>query len=158
MPNRRLAVYSLLIVCLLAGLFSGRRFFFNLAYVFGVMLLLSLFWSWTSVNWIRLGRQTRARRAQVGKTLDEVFTVRNGGPLPKIWLEIRDHSDVPGHNPSAVVPMVWPGQSYQWSVSTNCVVRGEFTLGPLTLISGDPFGLFQNTRHISATSKVLIYP
>src|SRR5260221_10589447 len=28
----------------------------------------------------------------------------------------------------------------------------------MTLVSGDPFGLFQITRHISATSKILVYP
>jgi uncharacterized protein (DUF58 family) len=158
MPNRRLGIYALLIVCLVAGLLSGKRFFFNLSYVLGALLFVSLVWSWTAVNWIRIGRQTRARRAQVGKSLDETFTVRNVGLVPKVWLEIRDHSDVPGHNPSAVVPMLWPRSGYQWTVHTTCVVRGEFTLGPLTLISGDPFGLFQSTRHIDATSKVLIYP
>jgi uncharacterized protein (DUF58 family) len=158
MPNRRLGIYALLIVCLLAGMFSGKRFFYNLSYVLGALLFVSLIWSWTSVNWIRINRQTQARRAQVGKTLDETFTVRNGGVLPKVWLEIRDHSDVPGHNPSAVVPMLWPRRAYQWTAHTTCVVRGEFTLGPLTLISGDPFGMFQVTRHIDATSKVLIYP
>src|SRR2546430_13643715 len=31
-------------------------------------------------------------------------TIRNGSLIPKIWLELRDHSDVPGHNPSTVVP------------------------------------------------------
>jgi len=158
MPNRRLGIYALLILCLLTGLVTGRRFFFNLAYLFGALLVLSFIWTWTAVNWVRITRQTRARRAQVGKTLDETFTVRNTSLVPKIWLEIRDHSDVPGHNPSAVVPLIMPRQAYRWSVSTVCAVRGEFTLGPLTLISGDPFGLFQVTRQIAATSKILVYP
>src|SRR5258708_15944173 len=158
MPNRRLGVYVLLICCLLLSIGTGRRFFISLSYLFGALLFFSLLWSWTTVNWVRISRQTRARRAQVGKTLDEVFAVRNVGPLPKIWLEIRDMSDVPGHNPSAVVPFLLPTQAYSWTVTTTCVVRGEFTLGPMTLVSGDPFGFFQVTRHIGATSKVLIYP
>lgn len=158
MQNRRLGVYVLLIACLLIGLASGRRFFFNIAYLFGALLIVSLIWSWTSVNWVRIMRQTRARRAQVGKTLDETFTVRNTSIFPKIFLEVRDHSDVPGHNPSAVVPTLLPRRMYRWTAQTTCMVRGEFTLGPLTLISGDPFGFFQVTRHIAATSKVLIYP
>jgi uncharacterized protein (DUF58 family) len=158
MPNRRNAIYALLIICLLVGMLTGRKFFFNLSYLFGTLLLLSLIWSWTSVNWVRISRQTRARRAQVGKTLDEQFVVRNTGIFPKIWLEMRDHSNVPGHNPSNVVPLLLPGQTYRWTAHTTCVVRGEFTLGPLTLISGDPFGLFQATRHVAATSTILIYP
>jgi uncharacterized protein (DUF58 family) len=158
MPNRRNGIYALLIFCLLAGLTTGRGFFFNLAYLFIALLVISFVWSWTSVNWVRVARQTRARRAQVGKTLDEQFTVRNSSALPKLWLEVRDHSDVPGHNPSAVVPLLLPTRSYRWTAHTLCVVRGEYTLGPMTLISGDPFGLFQVTRFIAATSRVLIYP
>jgi uncharacterized protein (DUF58 family) len=158
MPNRRNGIYGLLLFCLIAGLVTGRGFFFNLSYLFGALLFFTFVWSWSSVNWVRISRQTRARRAQVGKTLDESFSVRNNGFVPKLWLEVRDHSDVPGHNPSAVVPVLLPRRTYRWSAQTTCVVRGEFTLGPITLISGDPFGLFQVTRHIGATSRILIYP
>ncbi len=158
MPNRRNAIYALLIFCLIAGLVTGRGFFFNLSYLFGALLLISFVWSWTSVNWVRIQRQTRARRAQVGKMLDEQFVVRNSSALPKLWLEVRDHSDVPGHNASAVVPMLLPAFSYRWTAHTMCTIRGEYTLGPVTLISGDPFGLFQVTRHIAASSHILIYP
>src|SRR5947207_1018192 len=36
MPNRRNAIYSLLIFCLITGLVTGRSFFFNLSYPFGL--------------------------------------------------------------------------------------------------------------------------
>lgn len=158
MPNRRNGIYVLLILCLLAGLLTGRAFFFNMSYLFGGLLFLSLLWSWTSVNGVQIGRQTRSRRAQVGKTLDEHFIVRNASLIPKIWLELRDHSTVPGHNPSFVTPLLMPNATYRWLARTTCVIRGEYTLGPLTLVSGDPFGLFQSTRHIAATSRLLVYP
>src|SRR5258708_9838032 len=106
MPNRRLGIYALLILCLLTGLVTGRRFFFNLAYLFGALLVLSFIWTWSAVNWVRITRQTLARRAQVGKTLDETFTVRNTSFIPKLWLEMRDHSHVPGHNPTPVITLI----------------------------------------------------
>lgn len=158
MPNRRNSIYMLLICCLLAGLLTGRGFFFNLAYLFGALLILSGIWSWLTINWVQISRNTRTRRAQVGKALEEQFSVRNTGLVPKVWLEVRDHSDVPGHHASFVVPALRPFGSYRWDASTICAKRGEYTLGPLTLISGDPFGLFQATRHISATSKILVFP
>jgi uncharacterized protein (DUF58 family) len=43
-------------------------------------------------------------------------------------------------------------------VHTLCIQRGQFTLGPVTINSGDPFGLFQFPRHIKSTSKVIVYP
>jgi uncharacterized protein (DUF58 family) len=158
MPNRRNTVYSLLILCLLTGLFTGRAFFFNLAYLFGGLLVISFIWSWVSVRWISISRRTRARRAQVGRTLDEVFIVRNKAIIPKLWLEVRDHSDLPGHRASHVVPVLGVRGSYRWYVETPCLVRGEFQLGPLTVLSGDPFGLFLSPRQLSVTSRVIVYP
>src|SRR5690606_14807009 len=112
MPNRRNAVYVLVILCLLGGLFTGRSFFFNLSYILGGLMFLSLIWSWLSVRWINISRKTRARRAQVGRSLDEVFIVRNRSILPKLWLEIRDHSTFPGHRASHVVPAMAGRSSY----------------------------------------------
>ncbi len=158
MQNRRNAIYGLLILILLTGLFTGRAFFFNLAYLLGGLLIVSLIWSWTSVRWIAISRKTRARRAQVGRNLDEVFAVSNRAFLPKLWLEIRDESDLPGHRASHVVPALGARASYRWYVETPCLVRGEFRLGPMTILSGDPFGLFLSPRKLGATSKVIVYP
>lgn len=158
MQNRRNAIYTLLILSLLTGLFTGRAFFFNLAYLFGGLLLISFVWAWTSVRWISVSRRTRARRAQVGRNLDEAFSIQNRSIIPKLWLEVRDHSDLPGHRASHVVPALGARGRYQWYVETPCLVRGEFQLGPLTIVSGDPFGLFLSPRRIGATSRVIVYP
>lgn len=158
MPNRRNTVYSLLIVSLLAGLFTGRSFFFNLSYLLGALLIVSLIWSWSAVRWLAISRRTRTRRAQVGRNLEEVFVVTNRSWMPKLWLEIRDHSNMPGHRASTVVPGLGPRSSYRWYVETPCTVRGEFTLGPVSIISGDPFGLFASPRKLAATSSIIVYP
>ena len=158
MHNRRNAVYLLLIVTLLTGLFTGRAFFFNLAYLLGALLIVSLLWAWFAVRWISIGRRTRARRAQVGRNLEEVFIVQNRSIVPKLWLEVRDESELPGHRASHVVPSLGPRGKYRWYVETPCVVRGEFRLGPITVLSGDPFGLFISPRKLGATSRVIVYP
>ena len=159
MPNRRNAFYALIIFCLLLGFISGRAFLFNLAYALGAVLLGAFIWSWTSVNWLTISRYTLARRAQVGRTLDEYFAVRNTNLLlPKLWLEIRDQSTLPNHNASNVVPTILPRRQYRWETHTVCSKRGEYTLGPMTIVSGDPFGLFQFPRHIAAQSRIIVYP
>ncbi|MFP4322526.1 MAG: DUF58 domain-containing protein [Anaerolineales bacterium] len=158
MANRRNAIYSLIILALMAALWTGDRFFFNLAYVFGLLLLGAFTWSWLAVNWVRIGRQTFAQRAQVGRYFDEQFTVYNTGIFPKLWLEVRDNSTLPGHQASHIVPITLPKRSYRWNVHTRCTQRGVFTLGPMTINSGDPFGLFQFPRHIPAISRIIVYP
>ncbi len=158
MSSRRNAVYALLIAALLTGLFTGRAFFFTLAYLFAGLLFVSLVWAWNSVRWLTISRKTRARRAQVGRKLEETFIIYNRSILPKLWLEVRDHSTLPSHYASHVVPALGGRKRYQWTVETLCLVRGEFELGPVTLKSGDPFGFFLSPRHLDSTSKVIVYP
>jgi len=43
-------------------------------------------------------------------------------------------------------------------MTTPCLVRGEFNLGPVTVISGDPFGLFRRQRKLNISGKVIVYP
>ncbi|MBN8639033.1 MAG: DUF58 domain-containing protein [Anaerolineae bacterium] len=158
MQNRRNTIYLLLIGALLTGLFTGRAIFFNLAYLLGGLLIVSLLWAWVSVRWVSVARKTRARRAQVGRNLEEAFVVHNRAWLPKLWLEVRDESELPGHRASHVVPSLGIRGKYRWYVETPCLTRGEFRLGPLTIMSGDPFGLFISPRKFAATSRVTVYP
>lgn len=158
MASRRNAVYVLLILSLLTGLLTGRTVFFNLAYVLGGLLVISLIWAWLSVRWLGLIRRTRSRRGQVGRNLEELFIVRNSIILPKLWLEVRDFSNLPGHRASQIVPALNGRATYRWQVRTPCIARGEFRLGPMKITSGDPFGLFLAQRQLDITSRVLVYP
>jgi len=158
MAERRLPVYFLLIGFLLAGLFTGRAFFFNLAGVLGGLLVIAFVWSFFAVRGLSITRSTNSFRLQVGGQLEEAFTIRNVGFLPKLWLEIRDESTFPHHRAGIVAPALsWRGR-YAWTVTTPCVTRGIYQLGPIVVRSGDPFGLFAVERRLAATSRVLVYP
>ena len=156
--TRLRTVLALGFLCLIGAVVSGRQVFYQLTYVIVAMLVLSLFWAWTGVGWMRFSRQTRVRRAQVGKPLDERLVVRNTGRLPKLWLEVEDRSNLPGHHASFVISNMTPGSDRGWNVRTTCQERGRFTLGPVILTSGDPFGIFRLSRKIPATSTVVVYP
>ncbi|MEM6527850.1 MAG: DUF58 domain-containing protein [Chloroflexota bacterium] len=158
MIGRRAVLYLMIMSSLIAGLYTGQSFFFNIAFLFGGILVLAFIWSALAVRWIRVGRRTRSRKEQVGKMLDETFMVANLAYIPKLWLEIRDYSDLPSHRASHVVPAVGPRGRYTWHVQTLCLSRGEFHLGPISVTSGDPFGLFLSTRKVAKTESVIVYP
>ena len=147
-----------MIISLLTGLFTGNSQLFQMTYLIAAVLLLSLLWTWLTLRGVALQRTTRTRRSQVGRMFHESFSVRKTGILPKLWLEIHDHSDLPGHQASQVVPSLIGSNEYQWDVETLCVVRGEFQLGPLTVISSDPFGFIRAPRRVSATENLIVYP
>jgi uncharacterized protein (DUF58 family) len=158
MQQRRTAVFFLALLSLLGGLITGRALLFNLAYLLGLLLILSFFWAWSNITWVHLARTTRTRRTQVGRPLEERFSVHNTGFLPKLWLEVRDLSDVPGHRTSHVVDNLGGHQTYSWRTTTICRERGRYQLGPIQLRTSDPFGLFPMQRNLTATSNVVIYP
>ena len=136
----------------------NRGMAFSFAYLMTAIVVLSFVWSWANVSWVRIGRYTRARRSQVGRVAEEQFEVANMSRLPKLWLEIRDYSDLPGHQASRVLNSLGPRRRRRWMVRTVCQQRGRFRLGPLTLISSDPLGLFPRQRDLPATSTIIVYP
>ena len=128
--------------CLVLGLITGRDLFYNVVYLTALTLVLSFVWTWVNVNTVRIARRTRSRRSSVGKLAEESLTVANTGFLPKVWLEVHDHSTLPSHHVSQVMNALAPKRRRHWAVRTICRRRGQFTLGPMTLSSGDPLGLF----------------
>ncbi len=156
--HRRTAVFVMAFCALIGGLITGRSLWFNLAYLLGLLLIITFAWSWANINWVHLSRITRTRRTQVGRPLDERFLVRNTSIVPKLWLEVRDFSDLPGHFSSHVINSLGPRSQFTWRVTTVCRQRGRYQLGPLRINTSDPFGLFPFSRDLSATSHVVVYP
>ncbi len=146
------------IIALLGGLVTGRDLWFNLAYLLGLLLILSFAWAWININWMHLSRMTRTRRTQVGRPLDERFIVRNTSIVPKLWLEVLDYGNLPGHYSSRVINNLGPREDFSWRLTTTCRQRGRYQLGPLRLGTSDPFGLFPMTRDLPATTNVVVYP
>jgi len=154
-------LYAVLILAALSAflaLQTGHALLYYITYLIVAAVLLSGVWAWLSVRGLRLERQTRTPHTQVGHLAEEHFMVHNTSRLPKLWPEVRDHSDLPGHRASFVINRLGPGERYSWVVKTLCQQRGRFTLGPITLTGGDPFGLFEITRHLPATSPILVIP
>ncbi|MCA9927025.1 MAG: DUF58 domain-containing protein [Anaerolineales bacterium] len=156
--ERRTAVLLLGLIALLGGLLTGRDLLFNLAYLLGLLLILSFLWAWVNIRYVHLSRVTRTRRTQVGRPLEERFVVRNTSSVPKLWLEVRDYSDLPGHFSSHVVNNLGRKSQHSWRVTTLCRERGRYQLGPMRLTSSDPFGLFTMRRDLTPTTNVVIYP
>jgi uncharacterized protein (DUF58 family) len=158
MRHRRTTAFILAFLALLSGLATGRAILFNLGYLLGLLIIVSFAWAWINLNWVKLSRNTRTRRTQVGRPLEERFTVHNTSIIPKLWLEIRDFGNVPGHYSSHVLHSLGGRSTFTWRVNTICTERGRYQLGPIRLRTSDPFGLFPMERDFAATTHVVVYP
>ncbi|NLE75807.1 MAG: DUF58 domain-containing protein [Chloroflexi bacterium] len=156
--KRGWAVFGLVVGVWLLALNSGEPVFYRLAYLLTGIFLLSAFLAWYNLLGLEVTRQPSGFRAQVGKTMEERISIRNRWPLRKLWLELRDHSTLPGHSASRVVSNIGPRQSESWYTRTWCQRRGRFTLGPMTLTSSDPFGIFHVQQEFPDELSVVVYP
>src|SRR3712207_4454350 len=88
------------------------------------LLFIAKLWSRFSLVGLALTRDTRTDRAQVGQPLLERVRLENRSRLRKLWVEVLDHSDLPGHRVSKVVHL-GPHDSTRWRVETICARRGR---------------------------------
>lgn len=121
------------------------------------LLVVAYLWSRSSLRGIAVSRASRADRAQVGQTVTERIRVENQSRFGKLWLEVIDHSDLPGHQLSRVIHLS-PHDANRWKTETWCSRRGRFRLGPITLRGGDPFDLFPARLVIPHSQELLVYP
>jgi len=156
--RRAWIVLALGLICLFAALVTGRDVYYHLTYVFTATLVLSALWAWSATRGLRLRRYTRTSRAQVGRPFEEYFSLRNTSRLPKLWVVVRDGSDLTRHRASRVIHNLRPHQEYGWTVRTLCERRGRFRLGPVVISSSDPLGLFEFQHSLSQTGSIVVYP
>lgn len=119
--------------------------------------LLSYLWARSLARRLRLTREMRFGWAQVGDQMVERFRLFNDGWAPALWVELVDHSTLPDYHAGRGVS-VDSRHSIRWHSEAACTRRGLFTLGPTSLLTGDPFGLYTVTLHYPASLPLMVLP
>ena len=158
MNSRLLFLVLAVVAAWVLALNTGRDLVFSLAYLLSAALVLSLLWAWNNVRGLAVARTTATRRSQVGQYAEEHFEITNQSFWPKLWIELRDDSTLPWHHASRVISALRRGRTQRWVVRTLCTQRGRFRLGPLTLLSGDPLGIFHSQRPLPTSTFLIVYP
>ena len=150
-----------ILVFLIATLVVGQLTDWDVAnhLVLALLAILVICWIWSrvSLSGISVQRHLSADRAQVGQSLAETLAIQNGSRIGKLWVELLDHSTLPGHDPGRVVSV--PRRSaVEWDTRTVCARRGRYHLGPVTVKSGDPLGVFTHRYESPERPEVIVYP
>jgi len=156
--NRTLTgVVILFFVCAICAISTGFWLAWRLAYVPLVGIPLAYAWSRFNLAGIEIVADRSGDRLQVGGEYEERITVRNNSWLGKIWLEVDDPSEMPGHRARRVVT-VPPKGTRAFRANSTITRRGVYSVGPVTVRTGDPFGLFHHERTYGDTRNVIVYP
>lgn len=151
-------VLGLLVLSLLAGVVTGSQLYYRLSIVWALLLFGNWIMSILALRGIRVRRVARMLRSQVGQIFEERFEIINPGRLPRLWIEVRDESPLPGSRGSHVLTLIGGNESRSYLARTRLNERGVFPRGPTTLISGDLFGLFPVSRSFPTLDTLLVYP
>jgi len=156
---RHWVVVILWLIVTLFAYQTNREIFFRLSYLLLLLQVSAFLWGWYQIVTFRLECKTITPRSQVGRFIEEQFLAHNTGRLTKVWMEVRDTSELAAHRSSRVLNALGARARWGWTVRTLCRQRGRFRLGPVSVLTGDPFGLFLFERRLNDTTRaVIVYP
>jgi len=156
--HRTLTVLTtLFVVALVIAFANGFWLMSRLANVILVAVPVAYLWSRLNLRGLEVTVERPQDRLQVGGHFEERITVRNRDFFTKLWLEVEDLSDLPGHRAKRVISL-GPRAQRSWRTVSECTRRGLYTVGPVRISSGDLFGLFRRSRTIGRPQQVLVYP
>jgi len=164
---------TLLASLVVLGALEERPLVVALAAALLSVLLAARLWSRISLHSLELDRSISEVRAFPGEELLLTLRLANRKPFPLPWVEVDDkvphalqatslHDE--GSGASNVdgslrlgSSLGWFGEA-RWSFRLRCIRRGIYHLGPATVTSGDPFGLFPRSRRDEGTVRLVVYP
>jgi uncharacterized protein (DUF58 family) len=158
MNSARILVLLLLVICLVAAGMTGFSIYYRLAYLWAVLWFGSWLMSVFALRGVSVQRRARTLRSPVGLIFEEHYEIINRSRLPRLWIEVRDESPLPGSRGSHVLTMIGGRETRSYLARTRLTDRGLFPLGPTVLASGDPFGLFPVSRRVDSPDCLLVYP
>lgn len=136
---------------------SGYWLFYRAAYLVGGLIPISLIWALANVRGLNISVERTSHRVQVGQRTEARVHLRNRAFYTKLWLEVEDLTDMPRGLARTVVSLPARGER-DWEASVACVRRGAFSMGPVRVTTGDPFGLFRFSRRYGSSHSLLVLP
>jgi uncharacterized protein (DUF58 family) len=144
-------------VCLMSALATGFWLPTRLSYVIAIGVPIAYYWAKKNASDLEVTVERPLDRLQEGQEFSERITVKNNSWLSKLWLEVVDPSDMPGHAANQVITL-GPRESRTWKATTTCRLRGLFSIGPVRITTGDPFGFFRHSNTYGRPQSILVYP
>jgi uncharacterized protein (DUF58 family) len=158
MKAGRILVALLFVIGFIGSLISGSAVYTRLLYLSLLIVLVSYLWMRLSVVGLRIHRHARLQKAGAGDVFEEHFEVHNHSPFVSFNAEIVNESKLPGASGSRLLTRIGGHRTITYLSRTYLTRRGRFPLGPTTVVSGDPFGLFHTSHQFPAEESLIVLP
>jgi len=140
----------------MAGI-TGHWLFYRGAYLIGGLIGLCFVWARLMSRGLEVEVERETERLQVGQETETRLRFKSRSAWTKIWLEVEDETDIPGS--SARMVLTLPARGVRnWKIHTRAGRRGRYSMGPVKVTTGDPFGLFRRSKRFGDPQPVLVLP
>ncbi|MGH2458272.1 MAG: DUF58 domain-containing protein [Chloroflexota bacterium] len=159
-------------VLAIVGLILHATALFFLALAVGAIALCARIWERYCLVGVEYRRTLTSDRVFFGDSIDLDVEIINRKALPLAWLEVEDELPrrlPPRHGrvrPSFKADRSWlvnvvalrPFERVRRHFTIPCLERGEHTVGPVLVRSGDLFGFFRRQEERRQSERFLVYP
>ncbi len=157
--NNRFYIFALTeIILFIAWLIFFDSLLLSLWVSLILVITFSLVINRISLIGIHVNRFSRKKILEIGETFEERLEIRNNSNTPKFWIELNDRSKLLSKVSSRVITNLGINNIGTFTSTVKLNKRGYFLLGPIELVSGDPFGLFTTSKIFHFKNSLLVNP
>jgi uncharacterized protein (DUF58 family) len=151
-------IITVIVLEFLTGMATGFDLSVRLYYSLGFLLIAGWLWAKSSSEQMSATVERPKGPYTVGDSISETVVIRNRGGTPKAWVEVEDRTDLPGVQFKQVASLGLMIAFDRLEMSGTVTRRGEYTVGPLTARTSDPFSMFPQEIEFGGRETVLVYP
>ena len=155
-PSRFHVVLLLLSLSFLYAMATGFVVYYQVSYALILALLGTYIWGAVGLWGLEVRVQRRLGYREVGGNFVSQISVTNSAG-PKPMLVVQEETTFPGPDGGRVINLS-THSTEMWANRIAAARRGEYTIGPVTVTSADPFGIFRHRRQFSTVQQVVVYP
>ena len=141
---------------LILALIVGSSLLWRLFVAAALILAASYLWALISGRGVRISVDKPPSHFQLGERYAREIMVENTSRFPRLFIKVGEFTDIPGYQNERFLNLK-SRETRSWSTTLTCTHRGEFTMGMVTITSGDPFGFFTEKRTFGEPTRIIIY-
>jgi len=152
-------LFFYLAVLLIAAIFFREDFIFTLVYLLLGTYFISRWWGKRTLDALVVNRRA-PERIFLGEQAQVRLEISNTSWLPSVWLHVRESLPpaVALSKPINQVATLSPKGKVSFDYKLEGRRRGYYPIGPLTLHSGDIFGVVDQAESKFAPNYLTVYP
>jgi hypothetical protein len=153
----RPVVYIVPAVILVFSLLIGSSLLFRVFISLIVIGLLAFMWIWLELWGLKARQENMPLFCHAADSFNETTMIINDSVIPKLALKVEVKNNLPDYSNIAMLN-VGSHNDQSWEHNVACRRRGRYFLGPISVTSADPFGLFTRHKDIGQAREITVYP